>query len=336
MKLLNIFILAHFALSRNIRDNSKSCACDTEKILVADKGVRPDYDEFYYDCNCAEKKTSEIFGQIALSQIQSEYKICKIYPDVCCPLFEISVDREAFKQETMDLLNDISVFEVCKMQDNTPCCVMPDLCAVFPDLPHCIENLTLLVLKNASKKNYQEPELEISTMFAWSENDETYSATSTTAPIKTTTTTKTETTKTSTKTTTTSSTKTASTTETTTKKTTKTTTEKATTKQILTEPTKTQSIQTSSKSSSLAEAIIFDEISSKRVDEDKEKLNLIWVVGTLFLGVGLLVGAVFVGNKIYAGAALGKGAGYSEATLIGDDRNIWTGSDETVQTVQSN
>ena len=66
-------------------------------------------------------------------------EICNDFSSICCPLFEENFQYSAnsFSEETLSWLSEKKAAERCGRKENMPCCVEPELCMVYVDLPHC-------------------------------------------------------------------------------------------------------------------------------------------------------------------------------------------------------
>ena len=66
-------------------------------------------------------------------------EICSDFSSICCPLFaeNFQYSANSFSEETLSWLSDKKAAERCGRKKNMPCCVEPELCMVYADLPHC-------------------------------------------------------------------------------------------------------------------------------------------------------------------------------------------------------
>jgi len=170
MKVFSGFILLNSVLAGPTPPPVTECPTDCEEVIKMGlmKGARPDCDieELYETCmqekgnrpdqttvtTTTEEPKELNFPEYLYSfpeardpamsdmELGRKHKICTVYENVCCPLMVgEQVAKSAFNKKTLLLLDDPMAQEMCKAANNFPCCVTGDLCAVYPDLPHCDE-----------------------------------------------------------------------------------------------------------------------------------------------------------------------------------------------------
>jgi hypothetical protein len=83
----------------------------------------------------------EIFDDASQIFIQKHKEdICEVHANVCCPLFQRKADVDnfvGFPKETATLLENEEAKTACAKNKFMPCCVTPELCNLYPDMPHC-------------------------------------------------------------------------------------------------------------------------------------------------------------------------------------------------------